>query len=240
MIRTCVFNLEKSPSCSCLFCLAFSILFFCGSSSTAQNVVPDQAFTPGNTFSVSAIFDSVDRAQILQPNIAGTLDHIDVHVNRQSNSGSNPALRWDIREITASGLPSELNNGPEVLASGLIAAFDIPLVTVFDTLNRPAPVEIDLTPFNIAVSPGDNLALVLQAPNFGTSLAWHRSQLNGPTDFVRNPGGAGNFWVVDTFSERALGFETFIDTTPSVIPEPSSLVFLAFTASLLRLRRERT
>jgi hypothetical protein len=192
-------------------------------SAQGASIVLDQSVVPTNppccAFGVNSSFP-LDCAQTFTVGLSGSLSRADVFVQLESGPGP---FHWDIRPVTASGGPADINAA--ALASG--------------SFNMPGGgysfVTLDLSPTPIPVVAGQKLAIALSTSNgsFGWGLsdagyaggdAWQRSG-------TFNNGFA---WITDLQPGNDLGFRTFV-----TVSEPSTAVLasLALTAVACSARR---
>src|SRR5262249_15602075 len=134
-------------------------------------------------------------------------------------------LQLEIRQTAANGFPV---NDP---------AFLIQTTTPMSTLPQtgPAFVSFDLSSFGLELTPGEKLAIVLFVLPGGSSFVWSGTAGNpypAGSAFEEQPPNHG--WVDEgTLFGYDLGFRTFVNTTPTAVPEPSA--WLSFGLGTLGL-----
>jgi len=176
---------------------------------------------------------TIDRAQTFTAGVTGVLTDIEVIVGRATLSISD-GLIWDVRTVIA-GTPSDPDSGLNILASGTVAAADVP-VTI-DPSNF-----LSLGGMSVSVSTGDVLAIVLRSmsPESG-AYRWKFSDNN---DSVYAAGASFDrifspSWDSNTSPFDDAGFRTFVNA----VPEPNgvlALVVLGVAIGATRRRVQRT
>ena len=120
----------------------------------------------------------------------------------------------DVRPTDGNGAPVEGNGSPPVLASVTVAPAAIPTTTAF--------VAFDLSAFNVAVTAGDVLAIVLRSGSGGSTTYGRQGGADDPyaggAGFFRNS-SATTAWLemVDT----DWGFRTFVEPDLCFGSEPT-------------------
>lgn len=154
--------------------------------------------------------------QTFTSGISGQLTRIDLQIQSSSLNPPTSDLLFDI-------LPSDgmFPTGPAI-ASGSISRESIP---TFLPLNDPF-VSLDLSSFNIMVSVGESLAILLRNPNPG-SYSWFEvfgDDYAGGNSLIRLPPETG-FGAIPVIDQ---GFRTFVDPGAIVVqvPEPGTLALL--------------
>jgi hypothetical protein len=214
--------------------LLSGLTFLSGSLGHARADVLDQSYT-GPFVGGTAVNRLVDKAQTFTVGIAGELSAVRLDIFR--NALESEPLHFDLR-TTAGGFPTQPDSGPTVLAEVTIPASDVG--------TSPTFFEIDLTPFNIPVSVGEVLGLVLRSDaDFIPAAHGYEWEL-GFTDlyprgesFFRTP---GNGWSVNSIP-ASQGFETFVQAAS--VPEidasgvPSAFTLLLGGVLVLKCRWRR-
>ena len=188
--------------------------------------IVDQEFAPipGDLYRVANVGSSnnIDWAQTFTVGVSGLLTGVDVWIARESVV-SEPLI-YDIRTVVA-GKPSDPDFGPNILASGIIPAHSIPLVSV-DLQPPTNPTHLGFGAGSFSVNAGMVLAIVLQTNDPGTTDARVAYQWNGRSpgsiapgydggdDWVRLLGLGGANWEAGESND--LYFRTYVQ-----IPEPA-------------------
>lgn len=175
----------------------------------------------------------VEEAQTFTAGLSGLLHSVEIQVARNSASTIDDLL-LDIRG-TSGGAPLESDGS--ALASVAIPASSVPIGS-----SSAAFISVDVSSFGIFVSPGDELAIVLQTLSpFG--YAWPVKTFGSPlypggARYVRGPLIGLPTWTFQATHDQA--FRTFVDTEilPAV-PEPSSFGLLATGVLALSVYRRR-
>ena len=198
--------------------LLLFLLLFANRSALSQ-VVPDQQFAPPSA-GWSQAHGRRDIAQTFSIGVEGILNHIDLHVNHQSNLAGN--MFWDLRQLDGTGAPIESNDA--VVVSGAVRVSDLP--DYFDQ----TPYVLDLSAANISVEIGDRFALVVRTDIGNVYWLGHA---NSGVKYERTLNGR---WQVDHFSPaRGHSFSSFV----RVVPEPTTFgpALLAVVALFGRRRK---
>jgi hypothetical protein len=205
--------LERGANMRALIFPCAALTFFCVCTGQAKADLLDQSYT-GPFVGGTVVNSSVDKAQTFTVGITGELSRVSLSIFQ--NGLETEPLLFDLR-TTAGGFPIQSNSGPGVLAEITLPAAGI--------LPVPSFVDINLTAFDIPVSDGEVLALVLRsnadsiAPGHGYEWSTGFTNLYPRGEsFFRTP---GNGWSVNSIA-ASQGFETFVD----VVPEPSGLMLL--------------
>ena len=195
-----------------VFLVAMSFFGEGATCAASSGAIVQDLYYPGSNGGFEGAFTFLERAQVFPIAVDGYLNHIDVYVNRGSDSAGN--LIWDVRQVI-NGEPAESN--AFILASGVIPLNQTPLFP-----DLPGTT-LDVSPSMIRVHPSDSLAITLRTDLDG--IAWR-------VNFSGNPGakfdrmmpnytGGTGMWEPNTFfPSRAHGFATYIRT----IPEPAAYV----------------
>lgn len=187
----------------------------------------DQSFAgPGTDASVD-VSEAFDRAQTFTVGAAGTLSRLRLVLAKSGNTEPGDALSIDVRPTDGLGKPLE-DDGSALATVTLLGS------ELTNLLDPGAPFEIDLTPFAVAVEPGDVLAIVARAsvPFLGSrSFAWSAKLVSGDG----YPGGIAwvrpNTWALQNDGGVDLVFETYVDA-----PEPDAAAATALAAVALLSR----
>lgn len=201
---------------------------------TRANAEVDQEFTgPGTTAAVQmdAVFD---RAQTFTVGIGGTLASIEATLASGGSTLPGDALLIDVRPTDVAGAPVEDDGA----ALGVVTVLGSELTNTLDDEN---PFALDFSSFDIAVQPGDVLAIVARSDvPFGTARAfsWNGRIVEG----VGYAGGSAwirsNTWALQDGGGGApvdLVFRTHV-----IAPEPAATATaLAASLALFAARRRR-
>lgn len=199
-------------------CLAVFAAVMSGRIDSATGEVVQDQYYPGHNAAFSLIRNKRQLAQTFPVTVEGWLNHVDVYVNDSNATGED--LLWDIRATVGRRPISDNSN---LLAFGVVPAASIP---VFPDLT---PISLDVSGLNIAVAPGDVLAVTLRT-NGGRGFGWRGG--TGPPNlggkFERS--GDNLPWDPDTFSpSMPHGFATYV----RMIPEPCTFALLGTGALAL-------
>jgi hypothetical protein len=165
----------------------------------------DQSFLGG----VGSVSGGDDFSQTFTVGIAGTLSSVEVRIFGLTD------VTIDIRPTTSLGVPL-LSDDP---------ADQLGRVTVTPPSLSFALVSADLSPFGIAVRPGDVLAIVLRSDgvqNWGIAHDGDATYAEGEAFLRRGTDWETFSQVFPTFSRVDFQFNTFVEP----IPEPSTLSLL--------------
>jgi hypothetical protein len=221
------------------FLLAFAMSALAGRASGQtvldQSNVQDPPATIRGFFGIGSLGDV---AQTFTAGQAGELNRVELPLTRGWGDVTEP-LRLDIRRTTTAGAPVEADS--PVLGSLVVQPSSMP---VRNTLGGPpGPIQflpLDLSGFDIAVAPGDVLAIVLQSdevpslegdrgyyweavsrsiPNYPGGSTFLRDTIDGVTQFRPYP-------------SQEVSFRTFV-----TVPEPAAAGLLAVLFPLMMRRR---
>ncbi len=180
--------------------------------------VLDQSFdavAAGSTTS-GGIASDQELGQTFTSGISGQLTRIDLQIQSISFDAPTSDLLFDI-------LPSDgtFPTGPAI-ASGSISRESIPTSLPVDD----PFVSVDLTSFNIMVTAGESLAILLRNPNPG-GYGWFEvfgGDYAGGNSLIRLPPETG-FGAIPLIDQ---GFRTFVDPGAVVaqVPEPGTIALL--------------
>lgn len=220
---------------SSTFPLPLQGLVFCATiwlmtNGVAAMEIVDQEYDPTGNISVAAGLSGMSvpptqkRAQTFIVGQSGTLSAVDVFLNAPSGAAFG-TLRLEIRETTPGGLP--------VVDPFFLVQTTMPMSSISGTSEFH---NFDLRQFQLPVSVGDELAIVLFVEEGGTSINWN--------------GGAGNpYQLGGTFSEQPPNFSWFFGSnsnqfdygfrTTVAVPEPSGLAIAGLVAFALGMPRTR-
>jgi hypothetical protein len=180
----------------------------------------DQSFLTG----VGSVSGDGPFSQTFTIGIAGTLSSVAVSIFGVKD------MTVDIRPTTTLGVPLVSDDPADQLGR----------VTVPTRASFPFLVSVDVSPFGIAVRPGDVLAIVLQSDGVQN---W-RSAVDGAATYTGGEGflksgtewkPAGQTFFGSPFSTLDFDFQTFV----APIPEPTTLLLFGTTAAGLGLVRWR-
>ena len=173
----------------------------------------------------------IDIAQTFTVGIAGTLSQVAVNIARTGDTTA--PLFVEIRS-TVGGIPNAVDG--QVLLSTPLSAAAVPIAgptTAGPFSSAPfAFVNVDLSAFGLAVTPGEVLALSLTSDAVRGGYLWG---LNAPGTYA---GGHGYYrgnsldaaWILGGADQN---FRTFVS-----VPEPASLALVAIAlAGLVTMRR---
>jgi hypothetical protein len=179
--------------------------------------VLDQQYAPADTNGALFSNDFLDVAQTFTAGVSGTIDQVDVLVERAA--GVTDPLVLEIRTVDGSGVPTEADAGANILGSGTLTAdqfVDDTAVTVSFSLSA-------------AVVAGMQYAIVLRSD--GDFYAWQGTQEEGYAGGLAYQRlGVGTWGANDTIHEMV--FATYV-----AVPEPASLSVVALALPFLRRRR---
>jgi hypothetical protein len=189
--------------------------------------VLDQEMDPTGRIGVSAGFSGTGvpptqkRAQTFTVGLEGTLAEVDVFIRRTSAAIGD--LMLEIRPTTVTGFPVA---DPSFLIQTSLPASSIPTTSGF--------VPFDLTSFNLPVTPGEQLAVVLYSSVGGSGYNWLGTTGDPYPDgspFEEQP--PNHSWINGSGSNGVdFGFRTFVDTGPGgEVPEPTSLTLFGLGAA---------
>jgi hypothetical protein len=177
---------------------------------------------------VSAGFGGTQNlAQTFTVGITGTLSEVDVSVERFAFQPPTGTLILQIRATTG-GVPAA---DPSFLLQASVPESALPLAPNYGF------VSFDVSSAGLHVTQGEQLAIVLLAPNFANPVSWIGVQGNpypaGGSFVEQEP----NFGWLPLVPTSDLGFRTFVAT----VPEPSTLIMagLASPAGLAWVSRRR-
>ena len=201
-----------------------SALLICAAGQVKAGVLLDQSFDGGDQGLTAGATGPFDQAQTFTVGVSGILDRIDVLIEHFHFAGFTGDLLFDIRP-TVGGVPTESNT--VVLASGTASPASVPTSFGF--------FSFDVRSFDVPVTPGEQLAIVLRSP-LGT-YSWEgqaNSPYRGGDIFFRNgfdfltwtSSGAEN----GSLSNAAFGFREFVDVPSTAVPEPTSLTLFWMAA----------
>ena len=200
-------------------------------SSVFGSVILDQSnvysFPPGG-LSVDSTFDA---GQTFTVGVAGRLAHVDLQVMRFQNTSL--PLFLDIR-TTSGGLPTESNTS--TLTTVSMAPTNL---TVFTGGNISFPiVAFDVSAANIAVTPGEQLAITLRSANASSDgyiwLTGGQANDAYAAGSAVNRASGGTWQVLSGINLQDASFQTFVS-----VPEPASMVLLALPLLLAHRRKGR-
>jgi hypothetical protein len=202
----------------------------------AIQVVDQEVVPTGPNFAVGTTGGSVatslqEIAQTFTVGITGTLTEVDLPLSKFYDTTTN--LLFDIR-TTVGGIPTEPNSGANILASVSIPASSIP--------TKPDPSDfsysiiiVDLTPYTIVVTSGEQLAITLHVTDTTAQYRWI-----GMYSFDSDPYDSGLYYrrlppTIPTWTDAKypytgtlyydLGFTTWVEQGTTV-PEPSTVLLL--------------
>ena len=212
--------------CSRLVFLAFILLnCFSLKSLAAQSIVIDQLQQLDNRF---ALFNTAasERAQTFTVGQTGFLDSIDVSLFTRPSATNDVDFSYSLFSVADNGLPdsSSLTTGSSTVTSG------------FEGF-----VTLDFSSLDLAVSPGDRLAIGLS----GQLIGWDIGGLNSPND----PYADGSFfyrrlpdatWAENPPSYTSNTDAVFVTRVRTVaVPEPNLSCSLVVFSLLLGVPRRR-
>ena len=165
-------------------------------------------------------------AQTFTVGVAGILDHVDLLLCQPAAVTADAI--FSITGLTALGLPDE---GTQ-LASGTIPASDIPTTW--------GSVSVDMSAFDLAVTPGTTVAFILGYPysSYPTSYCYWGGQNGNP--YAGGQAGArltvpSRAWGMGTID---VGFRTYVNTPSSVPDAGATSLLLGFgIAGLIGVQR---
>jgi hypothetical protein len=207
--------MSRKPTVTLAFVALLASSCFASTSMVDQQYVPTTANTNGN------LADDLDFSQVFTVGIRGELTGIDVLMFR--DDGVSDPLLLDVRR-TVAGKPTDADSGPNILASGIVNASDIPLGR-----NPNNYIHFELTP-SVPVEVGDILAFVLQTndtPVVGYSWIGDPGTYSGGNEYYRAT-FVGNTW---TMREKFGGFRTYV----AAVPEPHLMAMILSAAISLAL-----
>jgi hypothetical protein len=226
--------MKKSLSLVVVRALGATLLLLnLGTSAVRAGSVLDQQLNPADYSpddEVSAGFGGTQNlAQTFTVGITGTLTEVDVSVERFNFDPPTGTLYLQIRGTTG-GVP---NADPSYLLQASVSESTLPLAPNFGF------VSFDVSSAGLQVTQGEQLAIVLLAPDFANPVNWigvQGDQYPAGGAFVEQEPDFG--WVPSPVSGADLGFQTFV----SPVPEPSTLVMssLAGLAGLTIAARSRS
>ncbi len=224
---------SKAMSASKALAGLMTVLFLTATSVAAAPML-DQEYDPAfnnrllGVGEVSGLGDpDIDLAQTFTVGIAGTLTSVETLIRREAPTTAD--LLFDIR-TTAGGVPTEPDAGVNVLAQLTAPAASIPTTSGF--------VSFDVSAFNIAVTPGEVLAIVLQSTGANPAYLWSGTSTDGY-------GGGATYrrflssdptWAT-TGAASDLAFRTFVE--PTAAPEPTTVTLLGLALGAVWTRRRR-
>lgn len=203
------------------FFIVWAVMFIASGVTQAVPVL-DQFFDSSELTSMASDVGSTDKAQTFTVGITGTLVRADVEIMRwpPSTIGGVPIptgdLLFDIR-TTIGGVP--IDDDTMTLASMVVSADSIPMTRGW--------YSFDIKPFDVSVTTGDILAIVLRSESdnmidyrwFG-GLDRFDDTYDFGAHYYRNPSYGITTWTL--LSGGDVGFKTFVEP----IPEPSTLLLL--------------
>jgi hypothetical protein len=232
--------MSKFTKKSCIAVLLIWMFVFASVHEILATEILDQFFSPPGTASftipVSNQFASfVDGGQTFTVGLSGILSHVEITLGFNTTRNG---LILDLRP-TIGGVP--LDSDASAFASVFIPSSSIP--TGF-----PDFVNVDFSPFNIPVTPGEQLALVLRGAIRGVDdgqVNWRGDKgdpyLLGAAFFRTNVAPwsqACGFGACDIPGERAdLGFKTFVAPIVVPIPEPNAVILFVTGVTIMIIRR---
>ncbi|GAA5505791.1 PKD domain-containing protein [Novipirellula caenicola] len=173
-----------------------------GSVSTGVATSLDQSFDPGTSANRGAgPYQTIQRAQTFTVGQTGQLVGVDLRLNHGSSTVSD--LIVDVRPAVG-GVP--VDNDGDALASVVLTTNDVP--------GTPTFVSVDLSSFNVSVSQGDELAIVLRLTNTTDNSGFNWT---GQSPGSYGGGGLYNRNINNTLGWQAssdidMGFKTYIKT----------------------------
>jgi hypothetical protein len=196
--------------------LVFSAgIIWCFLNDTKAAPLLDQYYNPLPRTTFAEVDEDVDHAQTFTVGIGGQLTSVDVFISKGPNATQD--LLFDVRR-TNGGVPIEDN---DLGTDSVLANARVPVSVV--SINQFRFINIDISTFNVLVSPGEVLALVLRpsepfVPGDDDGYGW-----GGNLDDNQYIGGAkysrsvarGIPWQL--FPTRDLGFATYV--RPTSVPE---------------------
>src|SRR5260221_244361 len=132
-------------------------------SSALAAPILDQSFVPvfgESGSSNTGVISTADQAQTFTVGATGVLSKVDVFISKGSPPGKN--LLFDVRP-TVGGVPVESDT--MVLAVASVPGPSVPATPVF--------FEFDISSFNVPVTSGEVLAIVLRSDNPDTEVLWN-------------------------------------------------------------------
>lgn len=202
-----------------------------------QQLLPSSWTNEGNV----GAGNGIDWTQTFTVGVTGQLIGFDVAVGR--NSVVVQPLLYDIRR-TVGGVATQDDTGPNVLVSGTVSAQAIPVVPpLTPQLPLPSLTHIDVSSAALSVTAGDLLAIVLRSDDPGLQISGGRtySWYGLSTDINPYTGGAAFYRFGDSGWVDQSGIDMVFQTEVTPVPEPSTLVLLAFggVIALAASRRHR-
>jgi len=204
-----------------------------GTTSHAGVIVADQANLPPFTTLSAAGFggQTNERGQTFTVGIGGRLDSISVAIARL-NAGQTNDVVFRIFD-TVGAIPATERAAITLSATTFSVGGGVLDPFVF--------VNIPLASFNISVAPGDVLAFaaVTSGSGFFSMQGGANSSpyASGNRIFRSLPSGS---FQVNTFGPTVdFAFQTFVDTDPATVPEPSTLALAGVGLLSLGLHRKR-
>lgn len=191
--------------------------------------------TDGGPFNAAAGFLAtlgIDVAQTFTVGLAGTLSLVSVNIARTADTTA--PLFVEIR-TTVGGIPNAVDG--QVLLSTPLSAAQVPIAspTTAGPLNGPAFafINVDLSAFGLAVTPGEVLALSMTSDASPGGYLWG---LNVPGTYAGgNSYYRGNSldaaWILGGADQN---FRTFVS-----VPEPASMALIAIAFAALVTSRRR-
>lgn len=156
------------------------------------------------------------RGQSFTAGINGTLDSIEILINKSANLGDPQPLSF------------KLVAGESIFSSPALATALIPFADMPDI---PGFVGVDLSAFSIDVLAGDMFTIWLSSSSTDLySTVWHGDS--------GDPYAAGRFYIDETTYGNSLvdmGFRTYVETEQ--VPEPATFALLGLGLALMGFQR---